>query len=192
MDFTDADALICGDYTGDKFGAALANVADWEGDGYGDVVVGAPQYGESVGRAYVIGGVDLGTSVDSAVGAATASLAGTDGLLGSTVASEGDFDGDGLSEVIVGAPAHTVSETVSGAAFMYWGEVITGVVYPSVNPGVSMEPESSATRLGEAVAGLADLSTGMLESVVVGGPGADIGGGGDPEVETGSVWFFSD
>ena len=120
------------------------------------------------------------------------SLAGTSGLLGSTVASAGDFDGDGLSEVIVGAPAHTVSETVSGAAFMYWGEVITGVVYPSVNPGVSMEPESSATRLGEAVAGLADLSTGMLESVVVGGPGADIDGGGDPEIETGSVWFFSD
>jgi Ca2+-binding RTX toxin-like protein len=98
---------------GSLLGASLSPAGDVNGDGFADVLVGAPGEASVLGSddprpgaAYVLSGAsDLPGSVVSASDAARViSLAGTPAdLAGSSVASAGDFDGDGRPEVVVAA-----------------------------------------------------------------------------------------
>ena len=81
-----------------QLGVSVATAGDVNGDGYADVIVGAPLYGG--GRVFVY----LGSASGLATSAAwTASAA--QGALGYSVATAGDVNGDGYSDVIVGAPS---------------------------------------------------------------------------------------
>jgi hypothetical protein len=95
---------LTGSYDDDWFGASLAGASDFDGDGHGDVVVGAPgadplgpfeQPSSGPGYAEVRSGKD---------GSTTARLGGHYGTasVGVSVAALKDYDGDGLSDVLVG------------------------------------------------------------------------------------------
>ncbi len=101
------------------FGAAVASARDIDADGYDDVVIGATDYDgteEGAGKAFVYLGSSGGLA-DSPVWTAE----GTQRLeyLGTSVASAGDVDADGKSDVLVGAPLYTDGEYLEGAAFLY-------------------------------------------------------------------------
>ena len=85
---------------GSDVGDVVAGVGDVNGDGYGDVAVGAPTISSSAGALYVYLGSSggLSTSVSSTV-------AGRSGAgLGSAIAGGCDLDGDGYADLVVGAP----------------------------------------------------------------------------------------
>ena len=82
--------------------AARPAVGDVNGDGYSDVAVGACGFGGSIGKAYVYLG---GASGPSAAAAWTATGEGTNNYFGWSVSTAGDVNGDGYSDVIVGATA---------------------------------------------------------------------------------------
>ena len=95
----DADALWSGE--GEQaLGATVAVPGDVDGDGFEDVVVGAP---DGRGAAYVImGPFDGAGDMDRA---ASARLVGSEGsAAGSALAGAGDVDGDGYDDFLVGAP----------------------------------------------------------------------------------------
>ncbi|MFZ5477659.1 MAG: MopE-related protein [Myxococcota bacterium] len=102
-------------------GASLAGAGDADGDGYDDLIVGAPAYtsgGADYGAAYlVLGPVVAGDLEDHA------RLRGDeDGdLAGQAVAGGGDFDGDGISDVVVGAPDEATGGSGAGAAYVLFG-----------------------------------------------------------------------
>jgi hypothetical protein len=106
---------------GASFGHSLAAAGDIDGDGYDDILVGAPRYtnGETAeGRAYLFRG--------SAAGLLTApawSLEANQAqaMLGISVASAGDVNGDGYDEVLVGAPQYDNPESDEGGAHLYLG-----------------------------------------------------------------------
>ncbi len=109
-----------------QFGTSVGGAGDVNGDGYGDVIVGSPYYTvtkdsestPSVGRAFVFGGSRLGLVT-------AASLAPdkdkADEHFGYSVSAAGDVNGDGLGDVIVGAPGYRSETRIMGAAFAYLG-----------------------------------------------------------------------
>ncbi|MBD3393770.1 MAG: hypothetical protein GF418_16685, partial [Chitinivibrionales bacterium] len=73
---------------------------------------------------------------------------------GKSVASAGDVDGDGYSDVIVGCHKYTNGETHEGAVFVYLGNT-TGL---GSSPHISFESDSFSARVGGAVASAGDLN----------------------------------
>lgn len=97
-----------------KSGAAVSFAGDFNGDGYGDYVVGIPGYDvpasppkkaiKNAGRGVVISGRD-GSVLMSANGQSS------NDAFGSAVAGNADIDGDGVGDVVIGAPkADNVTE----------------------------------------------------------------------------------
>lgn len=98
------DVVLEGELAGDLFGFGVGGVGDWNGDGYDDVMVGAPGSGEGgsgQGRVavYLGGPTGLGSKP-------IWSMAGTasKGWWGGKVQWAGDVNRDGWPEVWVGAP----------------------------------------------------------------------------------------
>jgi hypothetical protein len=103
------------------FGWSVAGAGDVDGDGYADVIVGAPSYdaGESdEGAAFVFHGGASGIADGNPASAATqlesnqekgVQPAGPN--FGESVAGAGDVDGDGYADVIVGAKFYDAGQT---------------------------------------------------------------------------------
>ncbi len=103
-----------GSGAGDRLGSTLARVGDWDGDGFEDVAVGAPGSSGAPGEVRIL---------SAATGAP---LAVFDGLqagdsFGAAVAGGGDWDGDGVADVAVGAPDFDFFGVDSGYVRVYSG-----------------------------------------------------------------------
>lgn len=101
-----------GDGAGDMFGIGVSGAGDLNCDGYADLIVGASNDddgGEDAGSVRIISGLD-GSVLTTIDGAA----AGDD--FGIRVSSCGDTNGDGVHDLIVGAPRSDVVADNAGSA----------------------------------------------------------------------------
>src|SRR5262249_39764103 len=136
-----------------SFGSAVASAGDVNGDGYGDVIVGAYQYdnGETnEGRAYVYLGSASGLSA-TAAWTAESDQASAD--FGYSVASAGDVNGDGYGDVIVGAYQYANGETAEGRAYVYLGSA-SGL---SATAAWTAESNQASAEFGSSVASAGDV-----------------------------------
>jgi len=110
-----------GGIPGDQLGASVAAAGDVDDDGRPDVLIGAPGStwfdAPGPGSARVLSGRD-----GTLIGVIAGSQSG--GRLGWSVASAGDLDGDGRSEILVGAPGLDFAGTDSGQAQVVSLEVL--------------------------------------------------------------------
>ncbi|MBW1789366.1 MAG: FG-GAP repeat protein [Deltaproteobacteria bacterium] len=103
-----------------RFGYSAASAGDVDGDGYDDVIIGAPD-ANTRGRVYLYKGSAAGLSTTPDwIGEGFNAFAGKG--FGTTLASAGDVNGDGKDDIIVGAPHHSLDYTDMGAAFVYHGQ----------------------------------------------------------------------
>lgn len=101
----------------------LAFAGDINSDGYADIIVGAPDQENNTnqpreGMAYVYYGRAAGVNP---VPASTIQANQSGALLGYSVAGAGDVNGDGFSDVLIGALGYSNGQNAEGAAFVYHG-----------------------------------------------------------------------
>lgn len=145
-------------------GWSVSSAGDVNGDGYSDVVVGAPKYDlgeENEGGAFVYKG---GPFVLTAI-AVTFQSNQKDAQMGYSVASAGDFNGDGFSDVLVGVPYYDEDAIDDGIAKLYLGsdkfftDPITSYQFGNGHAGALM---------GITVATAGDISADGFSDVLIG------------------------
>ena len=158
-----------------SFGTAVASAGDVNRDGFSDVIIGAPalSLGESgEGAALVLLG--SGGSLLTFVWQAQADQAGAG--LGISVASAGDVNGDGCSDVLVGASGYDDGQTDEGAAFIWYGSPTgLGVDGTPANADWSVEGDQNGALFGRSVSGAADVNADGYSDVLVGARAYDNG-----------------
>jgi hypothetical protein len=112
---------VKGDQEGDLFGHAVATAGDVNGDGYDDVLVGAPRYEN---RIFHEGGIVVYFGSASGLATApywTAESDQSDAQFGWSVATAGDVNGDGYDDGIGGAVTYDVEKENEGMAVVFHG-----------------------------------------------------------------------
>ena len=158
---------------GGEYAASLDGGRDVDGDGIGDVLVGAPGAsggGHKSGRAFLYSGVD-GSLLATFDGEAAHDDFGKD------VSFVDDLDGDAVPDVVVGAPLHDAGWTNDGKVYVYSGA--SGLLLSTVTGG-----GTDQAQLGVSVAGIGDVDGDGAGDVLVGAPG--LGGGGIAHLYSGA------
>jgi hypothetical protein len=156
---------------GAQMGASVAFAGDVNGDGYSDVIVGAYLYDNgqtNEGRAYVYHGSATGISTTAS---ATVESNQAGAQMGFSVASAGDVNGDGCSDVMVGAYLYDNGETNEGAVFVYHGSV-GGII---TAPTATMESNQASAQMGISVSSAGDVNGDGYSDVIVGASDYDNG-----------------
>jgi len=121
-----ADAEFRGEDAEDQSGRRLAGAGDVNGDGYDDLLIGAPGSdgaGANSGRAYLLLGPQAGTvDLDDASALITGEYAGDSA--GTAVGGGADVDGDGLDDIVIGASGFDLVGSGSGITYLLTGPVV--------------------------------------------------------------------
>ncbi len=174
----------------DLSGRSVAAAGDVNGDGLDDLIVGAfsaNPNGNASGRSYVV----FGRSSGFAATLSLAALDGTNGFKldgealgdesGRSVAASGDLNGDGLDDLIVGAPYADPNGSYSGRSYVVFGR---SSGFPAILPladldgsnGIKLDGEAESYGSGRSVAAAGDLNGDGLDDLIVGAYRADPNG----------------
>lgn len=154
---------VAGEGIRNRFGYAVATAGDVNGDGYDDVIVGADQYKQFTGRAYVYAGGPGGLDADPLF---VASGEDVNNHFGYAVAAAGDVNADGYGDVIVGAYHYG---NFRGRAYVYAG----GASGPGDTPLTVVTGEAPDTYFGRAVGTAGDVDDDGYADVIVGAQAYD-------------------
>jgi FG-GAP repeat protein len=162
----------------DYFGTSVAGTGDVNQDGFDDLLVGAPYprgsfYDSQPGSAYLYSGAD-GSILHQWEGES----ANSD--FGHSVARVSDLDGDGISDLIIGAPfAAPNGLRAAGSAFVYSGA--TGSLIHRFHG------QAAKDQFGWAVASAGDIDGNGIDDLIIGANNATPNG----KLWAGSAFAYS-
>jgi len=183
----DADARLLGEADGDGAGYAVSSAGDVDGDGYADMLVGAPYedtVGSGAGVTYLVRGPVGG---EFNLYNADARIYGQEkGDESGMAVTTGDVDGDGTPDVVIGAPyASTGSLADFGTTYVMLGPVDGDLSLDSADASIDGNAASEYTGISLAVAD--DASGDGTADLIVGGWGYALS---DTDTNAGAIWVF--
>jgi hypothetical protein len=158
----------------EQAGYSVSSAGDVDGDGLADVLVGAwgnDDGGRYAGAAFVVLGSSLNTSTTIDLSNADYKLIGesVDDLAGTSVSSAGDVDGDGLDDLLVGAPWNADGGSYAGAAYIILGSSLgTTSTIDLSNADYKLVGESAGNRAGSSVSSAGDVDGDGLDDLLIG------------------------
>lgn len=163
----DADAVLYGTWFELGLGASLA-AADLDGDGYADLLIGAPEWEEGVGVVAIVSGNPRGTWDHQVSSEASTLVYGGEGALSlgdDPLCAPGDLDGDG-------GPDLALSSAASGSVWL-WSGVPSGT---TSTDAADVRIDGDAGSFGAALAVTTDHDRDGAAELVVGDPrSGDVG-----------------
>jgi len=198
--------IVQGDTTGDMAGYSISSAGDINGDGYDDLIVGAPlgyDGGGQAGEAYVVFGTASGFGAADLTGRSVidlTSLTPSQGFIiqgaaandraGQSVSSAGDINGDGYDDLIIGTIPYGSfdSASKSGKAYVIFGgnagfgsidqtgRSVIDLVDLRPSQGFTIEGDAAGDFAGRIVSSVGDINGDGFDDLIVAAPRGDDGG----------------
>ncbi len=190
---------VVGEVIGDLFGGAVSGAGDVNGDGIDDILVGARANDGNrmdAGATYVVFGKNVSERGAFAAELRASSLNGTNGFkmygesaedqFGISVSGAGDVNGDGISDLLIGAVNATFSrDGIFDASYVIFGrDQNKGVFFPGtfnlsgLDPGfgVKLISPEEGDLLGQKVSSAGDVNADGIDDVIVGASRSSLNG----------------
>lgn len=168
----DADLRAVGEAAGD-FAHVTARVGDLSGDGTADLGASAYAHDSDGGAVYVAAGGPA-IALDNLADAEIIFRGSPGDLVGFSLDSAGDVNGDGASDVVIGAPGLGGA----GGVYLVLGPLPVGT-WDLEQADVVLRGVTAADAAGTAVAGDGDVDGDGLADLLVSAPGNDNASGTD-------------
>lgn len=166
-----------------QLGAAVSGAGDFNGDGYADLLIGAPGAARgataNVGAAFVVYGNSVGiphVALDALTPAAgvaiTSSGIAAGKMIGVAVAGIGDFNGDGRDDIVVGSGIGQFGSAQPGKAWIVFGRSGAATIDLDVlgSMGVTLVGAVNGDGFGTVLAGGGSFNGDSLPDVALAAP----------------------
>ncbi|CAB5501617.1 hypothetical protein THERMOT_1455, partial [Bathymodiolus thermophilus thioautotrophic gill symbiont] len=180
--------VINGENDSDYSGYSVSSAGDVNGDGFDDLIVGAfgvdSADGIKAGSSYVVFGKKDNTdavnlsSVATGIGGFVIKGESAEDYSGYSVSSAGDVNGDGLSDLIVGAYAADSGQENTGKTFVVFGKKDTNAVnLSSITAGIGgfvINGENAWDFSSYSISLAGDVNGDGLSDLIIGAYGANL------------------
>lgn len=180
--------VIKGAQAGDQSGCSVSNIGDINGDGVDDLAIGAPFSGingDNSGAAYIIFGSKQSNYFSNPI---ELSDLGSKGLTikgnnsgnnaGWAVSSAGDFNGDGIKDLLIGCTNYDQEESgIQGESYVIFGKEggfssTLDLSNIGLNDGLKIISDD-LNNLGYSVSDAGDINKDGIDDLIIGAPYAD-------------------
>ncbi|MFH0818781.1 MAG: integrin alpha, partial [Patescibacteria group bacterium] len=187
INLSSADVKFIGEEIADQAGISVASAGDVNGDNYDDIFIGAfnnDAGGSNAGAVYLIYGSDsLASSIDLSLADVKFIGEAANNLTGAFVASAGDVNGDGIDDILIGAPWLFGSGQLGTVYLIYGSDSLASSINLSL-ADVKFSGEEENDTAGISVASAGDVNNDEYDDILIGAYDGD-----DSDTDTGAVYL---